>query len=174
MMHYWQSFIAHIFGGLLSSRNQFDTKGPKISPQNPSLPHPKALISTHPSVPHNPQLHTENPSIPHTPQFNNKNPSLPHKKTLSSTTKTSSVQMYWTEGICCWTEGFWVLKRSLCWTDVLNWGVCVELRGTLFLNTLGFFFILILKIVRNFLGSWKFFRSVVNTGCQSFKFLIDS
>ena len=52
------------------------------------------------------------------------------------------VRAFWcgTEGFLCWTEGFSLLNWgisgaetvwSLCGTDVLNWGVCVELRGTL-------------------------------------------
>ena len=75
------------------------------------------LSSTH-------QFHTKNPSVQHTPQFHTKNQHL-----------------YW--GVLnwgvCWTEEFLVLNWgflgaekvwSLCCTDVLRWGICVELRGT--------------------------------------------
>ena len=96
--------------------------------------HPNSLSST----PETSQFNTKNPSVPHPKPLITTRPSVPNQNTLSSTPKTpqfnTSLSYFLSEGFMVWnwggfwckTEGLWGLKRS----ERFVWNWCVELRGT--------------------------------------------
>ena len=117
---------------------QFHTKNPQFNTPISSTPKTlqfhtkKTLSSTHLLVPHRKTLNSSHSSVPHQKNLSSTNPSIEHQKPLSSTNPLVSHQMNCVElgGVLNW--GLFGAEKvcSLCETDVLNWGVCVELRGT--------------------------------------------